>query len=218
MVGFGIFFNIFIMIFSTDRIFENGGEEVEAYVLSVEEEPPRTIVKVVDTSSFYYNDEITITAYVSTIREGDYTAIVYDGEEAMFASAQSICNIFEVLKKIVFAIAAFCVLIAIIKWLIFAFKVLILGVAVGSVANEVQTQENFNQKFYGNSEGRTVNPYEQQNYNTQYNPQEQVYNQNYNSQYNQQYPQNYPQQPYSQNNNQNQNYVQNNEQYNSQNY
>lgn len=185
----GVFLNIFVNLFSPDKILENGGEEIEAYVLYSDSDNTSTTVQITDKNSFYYDEEITVSQYSSNAKTGDYITVYYDGETLMLKDLKLIADVFGIARNILFIVAGILIAISILKWLIFAFKVLVLGVAVGSVANEVKTQENFNNQFYGNPNGRTVNPYEQQN-----NYSQQMYNQQYNNQqvYNQQnYPQNY---------------------------
>lgn len=181
---------------SADRILENGGEEVNAIVLHIEdsENSSSTTVQISDSNSFYDGDIVKVNQYSSSLYIGQNTTVYYDGEELLLDAVSSMPVIFATIGKIIKWIGAFLLFIGIFKFIIFIAKVGFAGLVVGSVANEVHKQEQFNNQFYGNSQGTTMNPYNNQQYNN-------YENQQY-DQYGNPYPQQYQQQAYHQNNSQ----------------
>lgn len=198
----GIIFTSVGKMFPTpEDILENGGEKVNAFILEVNSEETYTRVQIDDEDSFYDGDIVEVSQYSSNLYEGGMTTVYYDGETLLLSSVSGLPTIFITIGRILKGCGAFVLIIFIIRFIIFALKVGVAGLAVGSIANEVHQQEQFNNQFYGNSEGRTV-PYDVQGYpqydnqNYQYNQQ---YQQPYDNQYNQQYQnQQQYQQPYNQ--------------------
>ena len=174
----------------------NGGEEVNAIVLHIEdsENSSSTTVQISDSNSFYDGDIVKVNQYSSSLYIGQNTTVYYDGEELLLDAVSSMPVIFATIGKIIKWIGAFLLFIGIFKFIIFIAKVGFAGLVVGSVANEVHKQEQFNNQFYGNSQGTTMNPYNNQQYNN-------YENQQY-DQYGNPYPQQYQQQAYHQNNSQ----------------
>lgn len=208
-----IFFLIFGIIFSVvgnsfptpEDILENGGEKLNAIVLDYDSEETYTRVQIDDEDSFYDGDIIEVSQYSSRLYTGMTTTVYYDGETLILSEVSFLPTLFTTIGNIAKGIAGLIFVITLIRFIVFVAKVGVAGLTIGSIANEVQQQEKFNNQFYGNSAGRTTNPYDTQGYpqydNQQYqNNQYQNYQQPYNNQqtYNQQYQQGYDQQQYNQ--------------------
>lgn len=219
MKGF-IFLAIFLILFGTifrvagshiptaEDVLDNGGEKANAIVLESDSEDTYTIVQIDDEDSFYDGEIVETRQYVSTLKEGAMTTVYYDGETLVLSAMSGFSTIFVVIGKVIQGLGVLVLVFGVARLLIFIAKVGVAGLAIGSIANEVQQQEQFNNQFYGNSEGRTY---------TQY-PQDQQYqNQQYQQPYNNQYQQNgYNQGQYNQNQQPYNNQYQNQQSYNNQ--
>lgn len=201
MKGF-IFLAIFLILFGTvfrfagnhiptaEDVLDNGGEKANAIVIESNSEDTYTIVQIDDEDSFYDGEIVETRQYISTLKEGAMTIVYYDGETLVLSAMSGFSTIFVVIGKVIQGLGVLVLIFGFARLLIFVAKVGIAGLAIGSIANEVQQQEQFNNQFFGNPEGKTYSQYPQdqqyqQSYRNQY--QQNGYNQ---EQYNQQYQQN----------------------------
>lgn len=199
MKGF-IFLAIFLILFGTifrsagshiptaEDVLDNGGEKANAIVLESDSEDTYTIVQIEDEDSFYDGEIVETRQYISTLKEGAMTTVYYDGETLVLSAMSGFPTIFIIIGKVFQGLGVLVLVFGFARLFIFIAKVGVAGLAIGSIANEVQQQEQFNNQFYGNPEGRTYPQYsqDQQYQNQQY--QQNGYNQ---GQYNQQYQQPY---------------------------
>ncbi len=194
-----IFVTVGKLLPSPEDILDNGGEEVNAVILEIDQENTYTKVQIDDEDSFYDGEIVEVSQYASSLHEGGTTTVYYDGETLLLASVSGMSKIFVTIGRVIQALGGVVLLIFIIRLIIFVVTVGVAGLAIGSVAKEAKQQQQFNNQFYGNPAGRT-NPYDTQNYpqygNQQYQqPYQQSYNNSYGQQYNnQQYQQTYNQQ------------------------
>lgn len=206
-----IFLAIFLILFGTifrvagshiptaEDVLDNGGEKANAIVLESDSEDTYTIVQIDDEDSFYDGEIVETRQYVSTLKEGAMTTVYYDGETLVLSAMSGFSTIFVVIGKVIQGIGVLVLVFGFARLLIFIAKVGVAGLTIGSIANEVQQQEQFNNQFYGNSEGRTYPQYSQnqqyqQSYNNQYQQNsynQEQYNQQYQQPYNNQYQQSY---------------------------
>ena len=85
---------------SSESILENGGEEVNAIVVHIENgDSSSTTVQIDDEDSFYDGEIIKVGQYSSSLYIGKNITVYYDGENLLLESVASMPVIFGVVGK-----------------------------------------------------------------------------------------------------------------------
>lgn len=158
-----IFFIVSMILGSNFNNIKENGELLKAQVIETYDsngdmsDSSYTMLEIIDETSFYKGDIVTLTQYSSSIQEGDIVEFYYDGEDGVLTSMFTLVTIFKIISFVLIGLGVILFLITIIK-------IILIVIAVAALANEDNTQNQLDMQFYQNQMNQQQNNYPNNNY------------------------------------------------------
>lgn len=158
-----IFFIVSMILGSNFNNIKENGELLKAQVIETYDsngdmsDSSYTMLEIIDETSFYEGDIVTLTQYSSSIQEGDIVEFYYDGEDGVLTSMFTLVTIFKIISFVLIGLGVILFLITIIK-------IILIVIAVAALANEDNTQNQLDMQFYQNQMNQQQNNYPNNNY------------------------------------------------------
>ena len=161
-----IFFIVSMILGSNFNNIKENGELLKAQVIETYDsngdmsDSSYTMLEIIDETSFYEGDIVTLTQYSSSIQEGDIVEFYYDGEDGVLTSMFTLVTIFKIISFVLIGLGVILFLITIIK-------IILIVIAVAALSNEDNTQNQLEMQFYQNQMNQQQNNYPNNTNNNQ---------------------------------------------------